>query len=153
MSTFRVLLVGATGLVYAAMAYLMEPIDEFAVINHPLQPQTQHAHIWFAPLLVFSIGLIWRAHVWKHFRNRASPRRRSGLALLLGVAPMIVSGYLIQTSAGGFWRQTWVAIHLVTSFLFLASYLVHQSASWRKKHGRASPATQGAEDPRALTSR
>ena len=94
------LLVGGTGLVYAWMRYFTAPADEFAVVGHPWQPHLQHLHLWTAPLLVFAIGLIWRDHVWRHYRRRVRDRRRSGLSLLLGCAPMIVSGYLIQTAVG-----------------------------------------------------
>ncbi|HSL83715.1 MAG TPA: hypothetical protein VLF66_13150, partial [Thermoanaerobaculia bacterium] len=72
-------LVAGTGVVYAAMRYLMEPTDPFAVVNHPLQPTVQHLHVLVAPLLVFGVGLIWREHVWKHFRNGVRSGRRSGL--------------------------------------------------------------------------
>ena len=120
------LLVGGTGIVYAWMRYFTVPADEFAVVGHPWQPHVQHLHVWTAPLLVFGIGLIWRDHVWRHYRRRVRDRRRSGLSMLLGCAPMIVSGYLIQTAVGENWRLTWIAVHLVASALFLAGYSVHQ---------------------------
>ena len=56
-------LVGGTGLVYAAMRYLMNPTDEWSVVNHPWQPHVQHLHVLVAPLLVFAAGLIWSRHV------------------------------------------------------------------------------------------
>ena len=31
------LLVGGTGLIYAWMLYLLEPVDEFSILNHPQQ--------------------------------------------------------------------------------------------------------------------
>ncbi len=63
------ILVGGTGLVYAWMLYVLEPVDEFSVVHHAWQPQTQHAHVWLAPVMVFAIGLIWRNHVWRHYRG------------------------------------------------------------------------------------
>ena len=120
------ILVGGTGLVYAWMRYLMDPVDEFAVINHPWQPHLQHLHLWLAPLLVFALGLIWRDHVWRHYKRGVKRRRRTGLTLLAACAPMVISGYLIQTSVSSTWRTTWIAIHLVTSGLFVGGYLLHQ---------------------------
>ncbi len=119
-------LVGGTGLVYAFMSYFMHPIDEFSIIHHPLQPKVQHAHIWFAPLLVFAVGLIWRQHVWRHYKSGTPKRRRSGLTLLALVAPMILSGYLIQTAVGGLWREIWVWTHVASSVIFLLAYGLHQ---------------------------
>ncbi len=88
-------------------------VRQLAIVGHPWQPHVQHLHLWTAPLLVFAIGLIWRDHAWRHYRRRVRDRRRSGLSLLLSCAPMIVSGYLLQTAVGDPWRQTWIAMHLI----------------------------------------
>ena len=119
------LLVGGTGLVYAWMRYFTVPADEFAIVGHPWQPYVQHLHLWTAPLLVFGIGLIWRDHAWRHYSRGVRDRRRSGLSLLAACAPMVVSGYLIQTAVADGWRQAWIAIHLVASALFLLGYGAH----------------------------
>lgn len=131
-----VLLVGGTGLVYAWMLYLMEPSDPFSVVNHPLQPQTQHAHLWFAPLLVFAAGLIWREHIWKHWKQGVKTGRRSGLALLLMLTPMVLSGYLIQTAVSEGWRNAWITVHLASSGLFLFGYGLHLWARMNRRRGR-----------------
>ena len=120
------LLVGGGGLVYAWMRYLARPDDPFAVVNHPWQPEAQHLHVLAAPLLVFAIGLIWKAHAWPAVRLRVAARRRSGLALVATAAPMVASGYLLQTATAAGWRQAWLVIHLVASALWLGGYLAHQ---------------------------
>jgi hypothetical protein len=119
------LLVGGTGLVYAWMRYLAEPADEFAIVNHPLQPTFQHAHILVAPLLVFGLGLVWRRHVATRVLGGHKPRRTTGLGLALTVAPMVASGYLLQTAESEGWRTAWIVVHLVTSGLWLAAYGAH----------------------------
>jgi hypothetical protein len=126
------LLVGGTGLVYAWMVYLVKPVDPFSVVNHPLQPLTQHLHILVAPLLVFAAGLVWRRHVWPQWQRGAADRRRSGLTLMLMLVPMIASGYLIQTAVDGGWRKVWVGVHLAASGLWLLSYLTHQALRYRR---------------------
>lgn len=147
------LLVGGTGLVYAAMRYFLSPSDPYAVVNHPLQPTFQHLHVLTAPLLVFGAGLIWREHVWKHFRNGVQGGRRSGLGLLATIAPMVVSGYLIQTTVTEGWRTAWIAVHLATSALWLAAYAGHalavarkraRTARQRKAAGEGAPPSVGA---------
>lgn len=120
-------LVGGTGLVYAWMLYLLPPVDEYSTVHHPLQPQTQHLHVIFAPLLVFAGGLIWHQHVRAHWRRGVRRGRRSGVALALTLAPMVISGYLIQTAVEEGWRRGWVAVHLAASALWLAGYLAHQA--------------------------
>lgn len=124
------LLVGVTGLVYAWMAYLAKPSDPFSVVNHPLQPQAQHAHVLVAPLLVFAAGVIWRRHVWSHWKRGLRQRRRSGLSMMLTLVPMVASGYLIQTAVDERWRGIWVAVHLATSAIWVTAYVVHQVISW-----------------------
>ena len=47
--TANALVIG-TGIVYAWMRYALAPVDDYAVVNHPLQPLTQHLHILVAPL-------------------------------------------------------------------------------------------------------
>lgn len=119
------LLVGGTGLVYAWMRYLAEPVDPYSLVGHPWQPAVQHLHVWTAPLLVFAAGLIWREHIWKHWRSGRRKGRRSGLSLLAGLAPMVVSGYLLQTAVTIYWRQVWMIVHLAASGLWIAGYLGH----------------------------
>jgi hypothetical protein len=121
-------LVAGTGLVYGWMAWLLEPADEFALVNHPLQPDLMHLHVLSAPLLVFATGLVWQRHVLARLRGGFRPRRRTGWSLAASVLPMIASGYLIQTSSDATWRSVWVALHLATSGLWVLGYLAHMLA-------------------------
>lgn len=129
------LLVGGTGLVYAWMKYLLEPVDPFAVVNHPFQPSVQHLHVLGAPFLVFGIGVVWREHVWRRLRRGVRAGRVSGVSMLLTAAPMVASGYLIQTSVSEGWRAAWVVVHLAASALWVAGYLGHslRQARWRPR--------------------
>jgi hypothetical protein len=122
--TLANLSVGVTGVVYAVMRYLLEPADEWAVVNHPWQPHLQHFHLLAAPLLVFAVAMVWKQHALAGLGNG---RRHlvSGVALLASFVPMVASGYLIQTAVEPSWRAVWVAVHLVTSGLWLLGYLVH----------------------------
>lgn len=145
-------LVGGTGLVYAWMLYVLEPVDEFSVVHHPWQPLVQHLHIWVAPLVVFGAGLIWREHIWKHYTQGVPGRRRSGLSLLLSLAPMVVSGYLIQTSVDETWRGIWVGIHLTTSALWLLGYFGHFVPAQIRRRARAREAALAAGDRKSSVS-
>lgn len=125
---------GGTGLVYAWMRYFATPVDEFSIVNHPWQPLVQHLHVWTAPALVFACGYLWHEHAWRYWRDNVRAGRRTGIGLILSCAPMIVSGYLIQTSVTPAWRQAWIVVHVAASLLFLAAYVPHQ---WGCKHSRA----------------
>lgn len=151
------LLVGGTGLVYAWMLYLLPADDPFSTLHHPWQPDVQHLHVLTAPLLVFAAGLIWRRHVWNGWKLGARDRQRSGVALALTLAPMTVSGYLIQTSVDESWRRIWLAVHLLTSTLWVLGYLTHQAIPlWQRLRGgglsawagRTSDTRSAADHPR-----
>lgn len=119
-------LVGGTGVIYAWMIYFATPSDPFAVVNSPWQPLVQHLHVLFAPLLVFGAGIIWKRHALFKLRLDDTTRRRSGLSLLWTLAPMIVSGYLLQIAVDETWRQVWVWVHVSASALWIVGYVGHQ---------------------------
>lgn len=118
--------VGGTGLVYGWMLYLAVNEDPFAIVNHPWQPEVREAHILLAPLLVFAVGLLWREHAWARFRSKFRARRKTGLVLMALFFPMVLSGYLLQTSASEAFTRAWVWIHVASSCLWILVYLVHQ---------------------------
>ncbi len=130
-----VALVAVTGLVYAWMRYLAEPSDPFAVVNHPWQPHVQAAHVLAAPLSLFAVALIWRDHVWARFRSGFRAHRRSGLTLLVSLAPMAASGYLLQVSVDETWRQVWIVVHVATSLAWVAVYPWHPLVRRRRRRG------------------
>lgn len=123
-------LVGLTGIVYAVMRYCLTPADEFAVVNHPLQPDVQHLHVLFAPLLVFAVGLVWQRHALQRAKIPEQPRRLSGFGLMYAAFPMIFSGYLLQISVSDSWRQVWVIVHVASSVVWLGGYVGHQFFRW-----------------------
>ncbi len=124
------LLVGGTGLVYAWFRYVATPGDPFALV-HPFAGLWQHAHVVAAPGLVFALGLVARSHAWAGVQLRVPHRRRSGVLLLGVAAPMILSGYLLQTAVELPWRRLWIALHLASSALWLTSTLIHLLGSRR----------------------
>lgn len=112
-------------MIYGWMRYLAEPVDEFAIVNHPWQPHVHHLHIVVAPLLIFGAGMIWSRHVWARVRSGFQPRRPTGLTLTLMLLPMIASGYFLQVSAEEAWRLAWMIVHGATSVLWLVAYGMH----------------------------
>lgn len=137
-STF---VLSATGLIYAAMHYLMKPVDPFSVVNHPWEPFMIAAHIVIAPVLVLAVGLIAHSHILWKLENGAQIARWSGIFLMPLFAIMVVSGYLLQVITGtGHPAVVWV--HLISGTLWLLSFVIHQISSLRF---RRSMATQNAQ--------
>ncbi|MBW3534774.1 MAG: hypothetical protein KY453_06075 [Gemmatimonadetes bacterium] len=119
------LLTGLTGLVYFWMEHFLQPVDPWAVINHPLQPWILKAHILVAPVMVFAIGLIAADHIWRHFRKRVRAGRRSGLVARAVLAPVVLSGYLIQAVTHQGWLAVMVWTHVGTGVLYLVALAAH----------------------------
>lgn len=136
--------VSVTGLVYAWMKYLLQPADEWAIVNHPLQPFVLKLHILVAPVLVFAIGLIASRHILAHLRSRTPFGRRSGTSAALIVVPMILSGYLIQAVTHNGVLTALGYLHLAAGSVYAAASLGHALAARRLRRARAS--ARGAPD-------
>jgi len=137
------LLVGGSGLVYAWMRYLCEPVDELAVAHHPLEPAVQHLHVLVAPLLVFAAALVWGEHVWKRVRTRYPRRRPTGLLLFGLFFPMVFSGGWVQVAGGELARTLAVWLHAGSGTLWCAAYGVHLALHLRR--GKTGPSGESAE--------
>ena len=127
------LLVGVSGIALFVLKDLVVIEGEFGPESHYLEDDVQAAHILTAPALVFACALIWQEHVWAKFKSGARARRRTGLLLLSLLAPMILSGYLLQVSYSEPWREIWRVTHLVSSLVWLVAYGAHQLSPRRSK--------------------
>lgn len=137
------LLTGLTGVIHFWMEHALEPAQPWAVINHPLQPWVLKAHILVAPVMVFAIGLVAVDHIWRHFRQKVRPGRRSGVLAMAVFGPLVVSGYLIQAVTHAGWLFAIVAAHVVTGGLYLVALVGHH-----RVFRRASPPRRGESPPR-----
>ena len=132
-----------TGVGFFWTKYLVESDQPWAVINHPLQPWLLKAHILVAPLLVFAVGMITLRHIWRHVQSRTDWGRRTGLFAMATVAPMIITGYLIQAVTHPIWLQGTAILHIVTGTAFALAVALHLP-SLRKDRRRAVPGTGNA---------
>ncbi|MEO6259741.1 MAG: hypothetical protein ABIP63_05295, partial [Thermoanaerobaculia bacterium] len=90
-----VLAITITGAAFAFMKYAMTSNDPFAVINHPWQPGMLAAHVLAAPFALFALGWIFGDHIWPSFTGRR-PNRPTGVVSMVLIAPMALTGYLLQ---------------------------------------------------------
>jgi hypothetical protein len=114
-----------TGTLFAVMKYFMKSDDEFAVVNHPLQPHMLAAHVVAAPVLLFILGWTFSNHMLPKLRFGDGRKRGTGLTMLYLIAPMTLSAYLLQIATNDTLRQTMAAAHWVTSAVFVIGYVVH----------------------------
>ena len=138
------LLVVASGCAYAWMLYLLEPVDEFALWNHPWQGAMREAHLLAAPLLVLAVGAAFAVHALPRLRGRRAEGRRTGLALLLCFLPMTLSGSLLQTAVSPTWEMVWRVIHLAASAIWLLAAIAHLAAALQSRRRRSSAVSPAA---------
>jgi hypothetical protein len=120
-----VVITALTGIVFAVMKYAMKSSDEFAVVNHPLQPYMLSAHVVIAPFLVFAFGWVFTNHIWPGFTSGIARKRKSGLWSMGAIVPMVLSGYLLQVSTADATRQAMAIAHWISSALFVLAYVIH----------------------------
>jgi hypothetical protein len=113
-----------SGLVFAWMKYFMKSDDPFAVVNHPWQPTMLDAHVLLGPVAVFALGWVFGNHIWPAYRGGA-PNRASGIVSMLFIAPMTISGYLMQVAVADATRKAFAISHWVSVGLFAVAYIVH----------------------------
>ncbi len=114
-----------TGLVYTWMKYFLEPVSEFAAINHPLQPFVLKAHILVAPILVFALGVISLRHMWAYYVNGAAKGRWSGIGTVWLAGVMIVTGYLVQGITADTLLRVIAYTHIGVGALFAVGFVLH----------------------------
>ena len=120
-----VLITTLTGIVFAVMKYAMKSNDEFAVVNHPLQPYMLSAHVVIAPFLVFAFGWVFTNHIWPGFTSGIARKRKSGLWSMGAIVPMVLSGYLLQVSTADALRHAMAIAHWISSGAFVVAYIAH----------------------------
>ena len=114
-----------TGIVFAVMKYFLRSADEFAVVNHPLQPWMLSTHVVVAPLVLFILGWTFSNHMLPKARFGDDTGRKSGMSAMWLIVPMTVSGYLLQVSVEETLRQAMAVAHWISSGLFVIVYVVH----------------------------
>jgi len=120
-----VALTAITGIVFAVMKYFMKSADEFAVVNHPLQPHMLAAHVVVAPLLLFIFGWTFSNHMLPKYRFGNGQGRISGIASMALILPMALSAYLLQIATTESLRSAMAIAHWIASGLFVIAYVVH----------------------------
>lgn len=144
-------LCGGTGVAYFLVKYLMEPSEPWAVINHPIQPWLLKAHIVTAPLLVFALGAVAGNHFWKHYRSGVPTGRRSGVTAMLSVAPMVLTGVLIQAVTSPGWLKAMAVAHIAFGALYLGGLALHQKVFRSRRRTAPArgelPVLPGSGDP------
>jgi len=117
--------VAASGFAYLWMKHGLEPEDPFAVVNHPWQSVTLHAHVLASHPFILIFGVVLNSHVMRKLKATGLPNRSSGYVSLVTFLAMLVSGYLLQVGTSERLLSAMVAVHVSTAVLFTAAYVTH----------------------------
>ena len=124
-------LLAGSGIVFFVMKYLVTTDDPFAVVNHPLQPLMLDLHLLAAPALIFLFGLMFESHIQKKLQSAGRVNRRSGVVAAITFGMMSLTGYALQVSAIETLSRVALILHLVSSGVFVLSYIAHQVVNFR----------------------
>ncbi len=128
---------GVTGLAYFAFKHLMKTDDPFSAVSHPLQPWALRLHVLAAPFVVFVVGLVVKDHVIAKYRGGApAASLRTGLLILLAVAPATLTGYLLPIVVSGSARDALAWAHLGFGVAWLALHVGHLLVAPESKAAR-----------------
>ena len=120
------LVTAASGITYFVMKRWLEPVDAWAVINHPLEPWALKVHILSAPLMLFAVGLITTQHILRSLKSSLPTGRRSGLIAWYAFGPLVLSGYLIQAITSPLSLEVLAWAHLVLGIGAAGAIGVHR---------------------------
>ncbi len=123
--------VGATGVAYFWMKYLLETDDPFAIVNHPWEPTTLAAHVIAAPVFIALFGMVFRSHTLRKILSLKAANRRSGWTSLISFSAMALTGYLIQVVTSPLLISVAIWTHVATSIVFILGYTSHCVIGWR----------------------
>lgn len=125
---------GATGVLDGILRWFGERAGEFGPEPHPWLAGAQHLHVLAAPLLVFCLGALVRGHVQSKLRQGETAGRGSGIRIAALIAPMIMSGYLVQVATSPALRTCYAWVHGISSAGFLLAYAGHLAVlAWRSR--------------------
>lgn len=89
-----------TGVLWLVLHWFYAPRTAFGPAPHPWEPQLMRVHGLVAVAVVFLLGVVTTAHIAERWSGER--RRRSGIALAVLAAVLVLSGYALYytTDAG-----------------------------------------------------
>jgi hypothetical protein len=113
-----------TGLMDGLLRWFGGRMGEFGPEAHPWLGMAQHLHVLVAPLLVFTLGIMVRGHLWSRL-SKGPEGQGTGLGAAFLIAPMVLSGYGIQVVTSPAWRSGLAWVHGISAGAFLLAYFGH----------------------------
>jgi len=119
-----------SGVGWLVLRYGFRRVGEFGPEASPLEPWALKLHGAFAFASLWTLGLLWGAHIvngWGAGRRRWSGSGLLGLLLFLSV-----TGYLLYYAGGDEVRAVVSPLHWITGLAIVAAFLLHRFARERR---------------------
>ncbi len=118
------LVTAGTGLMDGLLRWFGQRAGEFGPEPHPWLSAAQHLHVLAAPTLVFCLGVMVRGHLGPRLRQ-GPEGRGTGMGTASLMAPMVLSGYLVQVATSPALRTCYAWVHGISAGAFLLAYFGH----------------------------
>ena len=122
-------LVSASGVLLAVLKYVLAGSDPDSRVSNPWQPAAVAAHVLVAPVAVFVLGLLWRAHALSRLKSGEPEGRSSGTTLTAIGLPLVLSGYVVQVLTGESARRWTGWLHAALGLVFALAFALHVPGS------------------------
>jgi hypothetical protein len=115
--------ISIVGIIYFIYKFYFKVETDFGLRPHPATSFWLHFHIISVPLLIFSVGSLYKSHIYPKLKVGNAKRKISGISIFALFILMSVSGYLLEMA---FESNSVIGIvHITVSFLWIIGYLWH----------------------------
>jgi len=122
-----------SGVIYGILKFFFKVQGPFGVMSNPWQSDLQHIHIIVSPFVLFSIGLLWKNHIWLRISTDFKKLRKTGITLTVFFFIMVLSGYFYQSSTGENSLLIWQWTHIVSSSVWTLLFIFHHISGQSKR--------------------
>ncbi len=122
-----------TGVLWLVFHYFLQQQTEFGPHPHPLEFWWRAAHGFFAFASLWTLGLLWGAHIVNAWKS--GQRGISGIILLGVLAWLIGSGYLLYYLGNEQLLTAVTLAHWCAGIVLPALFIIHRLTSRRRAHG------------------
>jgi hypothetical protein len=123
-----------TGIALGAFRFVVPAADPFSAYPHPWWKHLVMVHVLATPAFFFFVGSVWWRHVVRQWKNRK--RRASGVSVVVVLAAVAASGYLLYFVASERGLDLTRAVHSVAGVLATVLYTHHAVVGWRAARRR-----------------
>lgn len=96
---------------------------------HELTATWLHLHIITAPIVILTVGYLLPIHILPKVKKGSSPRKRSGIFMVVSFAVMVISGYLLQMGFSANFDKATGLVHSIISGIWGVLLLWHSRST------------------------